>query len=319
MITRSARQRPGRRLAIAAAALLATTAGCGVGAGEQADGVHLRVSDDFGARIIAEPGSPKQSGADTVMRLLQRNAKVETRYGGGFVQAINGLRGQADAGKQIDWFYFVNGVQAGRGAADWRVRPGDRVWWDRHRWDLDSVSAVVGDYPEPMLSGHDGQWVGALLDCRADSGTCDAAREQLGDAKIRVTDGAALATDSRQTRVLVGPWADIQRAAPEATQLAGGPGVSGVFAKVGARGVATVDARGRAAKPSADAGLVAALRTADHSPLWIVTGATDAAVAAAVRALGEGTLSGLCAAVVRDERAYALPTRTGDPGREVRP
>ncbi len=208
-----------------------------LGAGEQADAVHLRVSDDFGRRVLAEPAPPKQAGADTVMRLLQRNAKVTTRYGGGFVQSINGLSGLADSGQQVDWFYFVNGIQAGRGAADWRVRAGERIWWDRHRWELDSVSAVVGDFPEPMRSGHDRKWAGALVDCQASDRTCEEATEQLRDAGVTVREGTAEQVDSPQTRVLIGPWSAIQRRAPEATQLAGGPAVSGIFAKVGPRGV----------------------------------------------------------------------------------
>ncbi len=172
MTTVASSRRAALVLAIGAVATFAA-AGCGLGAGEQADAVHLRVTDDFGATVLAEPKEPKQAGADTVMRLLQRNAKVETRYGGGFVQSINGLSGQADAGEQIDWFFYVNGLLADRGAASWRVREGERIWWDRHRWDLAQIDAVVGDYPQPMQDGHDGKYAGAQLDCRSTEAVCN--------------------------------------------------------------------------------------------------------------------------------------------------
>jgi len=48
------------------------------------------------------------------MSLLERNAKVSTRYGGGFVQSI---QGRAGSSSKTDWFYYVNGVQAPMGAA----------------------------------------------------------------------------------------------------------------------------------------------------------------------------------------------------------
>ena len=68
------------------------------------------------------------------MRLLQRNADVATRYGGGFVQCVNKLCG-GGTGAREDWFYFVNGIEAPKGAAATRARPGDHVWWDRRAWD----------------------------------------------------------------------------------------------------------------------------------------------------------------------------------------
>lgn len=297
----------------------ATLGGCGLGAGEQADAVHLRVTDDFGAKVLAEPAEPKQAGADTVMRLLQRNAKVETRYGGGFVQSINGLSGQADAGEQIDWFFYVNGLLAGRGAASWRVAEGERIWWDRHRWDLAQIDAVVGDYPQPMQDGHDGKYAGAQLDCRSTEAVCSKARTRLRDGGIAVNEGEAAKAGAR-TRVVVGPWSAIRTAAPELEQLADGPAESGVFAKVGKDGsIAGLDAAGRpvarAAIGDRTASLVAAMKPTDASPLWVITGATDEAVQWGVGTLTPDTLGGRAAVIAERGRAFALPLRPGDEGR----
>ncbi len=60
-----------------------------------------------------------------------------------------------------------------------------------------------------------------------------------------------------------------------------------------------------------------ALQTADHSPLWLVTGATEEATRGAVAALTAETLAGRFAVAVRGDRALALPLRAGDAGAEV--
>ena len=52
------------------------------------------------------------------MRLLQSKYDVKTRYGGGFVQAIDGARGREGDGRRVDWFYYVNGIEAPVGAAE---------------------------------------------------------------------------------------------------------------------------------------------------------------------------------------------------------
>ena len=69
------------------------------------------------------------------MRLLQRDFEVETRYGGGFVQEIDGVGGGRAGGRRVDWFYYVNGIEAATGAAERRVSAGDRIWWDHHDWE----------------------------------------------------------------------------------------------------------------------------------------------------------------------------------------
>ena len=88
------------------------------------------------------------------MSLLIRNARVVTRYSGGFVQSIDGVSGGRERGRPVDWFYYVNGSEAPLGAAATVVHPGDHIWWDRHDWSqTDHVPAVVGSFPEPFVNG----------------------------------------------------------------------------------------------------------------------------------------------------------------------
>src|SRR3954447_15159469 len=138
-------------------ALAAPLAGCGAGAGSAPAGTRLTVTQDFGSRAGRVFTAPKVSGQETVMRLLERNAKVTTRFGGGFVQSIDGVAGGRRAGRPVDWVYYVHGGEASAGAGG--ARPpargaGDGVWWARHDWGATlRVPAVVGSFPEPFRHG----------------------------------------------------------------------------------------------------------------------------------------------------------------------
>ena len=48
---------------------------------------------------------------------------MTTRYGGRYLQSIDGVSGSLT--QQRDWFYFVNGVEGGRSAAEVTLHPGD--------------------------------------------------------------------------------------------------------------------------------------------------------------------------------------------------
>jgi len=126
-------------------------AGCGGEAGGGGEAT-LWVTQDRGAKSLVDT---KVDAGQTVLRALRSAAKVETRFGGRFVQAIDGVDG--DAGAQRDWFFFVNGIEADRSAAEVRVRPGDIVWWDFRDWgDSPRTPVVVGAFPEPFLHGWNG-------------------------------------------------------------------------------------------------------------------------------------------------------------------
>ena len=202
----SARTRPGAAalLAVAAAALT----GCGVGAGAAPDQAQLRVSQDFGAKVLAEPAAPEVAGSDTQMRFLQRNAQgVKTRYGGKFVQEIAGVAGGTRGGRSVDWFFYVNGILSDEGAASVEVREGDRVWWDHHDWTESSGSpAVVGSFPEPFKSGIEGKRLPTRVECQdAGDEACNTVAKALAEAGAVVGRGTLQGSTVKETvRVLVG-------------------------------------------------------------------------------------------------------------------
>ena len=95
----------------------------------------MTVSQDFGETRMAPTSSQQAREGETVMRLLQRTFDVQTRFGGNFVQEIDGVSGGREDGRRVDWFYYVNGIEASEGAGERKLYPGDRVWWDHHDWE----------------------------------------------------------------------------------------------------------------------------------------------------------------------------------------
>ena len=140
------------RARVAALVLLVALAGCG-GSREATGDATLWVTRDEGTRVLYEGSVP---AGLTVLQALDRHADVDTRYGGRFVQSIDGLEGSLTDGR--DWFYFVNGVAADRSAAEYRLRDGEVAWWDFRSWRGErEVRVVVGAFPEPLVHGYDGE------------------------------------------------------------------------------------------------------------------------------------------------------------------
>jgi hypothetical protein len=137
-------------VAVAAAALLAGCGGGGAGRGT----ATLWVTRDEGKTMLLTRTVP---AGESVLQALERSTKVSTRYGGHFVQSVEGLSGSID--KRHDWFYYVNGVEGDRSAADYRLRDGDVAWWDYRDWGTYgmSVPVVVGAFPEPFIHGYEGK------------------------------------------------------------------------------------------------------------------------------------------------------------------
>ena len=300
---------------LAAIAAVVTLGACGAGAGERSSGVSLLVTRDYGETTIGQVQPAEAPGAETVMRYLQRNFDVKTRYGGGFVQAIDGLAGGREDGRPVDWFYYVNGVEADRGSTDMELHGGDRVWWDRHDWGASQRSpAVVGSYPEPFVNGLDGKRWPTRVECirDGDKEPCEQVAERLGEAGVVAAQALISTTGgTEQLRVVVGPWEDV-RSDYAAQLIEDGPQVSGVFATFSEDGreMRLLDDHGEVVRRvGPGGGLIAATRWRDQPPTWFVTGTDAAGVQAAIQAFDEGTLANRFALAVADERGIPLPVR----------
>ena len=303
------------RRAAVSALLLAVLAGCGPGPGPgtEATGVNVVVTRDFGARELRDVDSSKVRPGETVMRHLQRKFEVETRYGGGFVQRLEGLSGGKDRqGLPVDWFYYVNGIEADTGAAQRRIVDGDQIVWDRHVWGAaQHVPAIVGSWPQPFLNGTSGKRYPIALLCAGEERSCDEVQTRLNDEGVEGISRTGIASGLGQKvlRVVVGPWSEIS-SDPAAATLAAGPKASGVYARTGDRAFELLDQEGKVAQTrTGSVGLVAATRFGEQQPTWIVTGTDDAGVAAAAAALRSDTLNNRFAVAVIDGRSEGLPLR----------
>ncbi|MEA2218694.1 MAG: hypothetical protein QOJ35_1320 [Solirubrobacteraceae bacterium] len=298
-------------VALSCAAVLG---GCGVGAGSTPNApVALTVTRDFGAEsVLAVPGA-KVAGADTVMRVLQRNAKVGTRYGGRFVQTIDGISGGRRGSRPYDWFVYVNGILTDQGAAAVDVHGGDRIWWDHHDWSVTpDVRAVVGSFPEPFVHGTGGRRLPVRVECAdPQAQACTVVADKLialGVPVGRSEISHSAADDS--LRVLVGAWKAVRGRDLESDAIDRGPKSSGVFARFepGGDALDVLDVRGAVARTlGAGTGLIAATRSKQREPVWFVTGTDDAGVASAARALDESALADHFALAISDDLPVAVP------------
>jgi hypothetical protein len=136
------------RLAVVLAVV--ALAGCG---GEDHGSATLWITRDRGAHTMLQKQVP---AGLTAMQALDRVADIDTRYGGRYVQGINGVAGSISSRR--DWFYFVNGYEGDRSAAEYRLRAGDVEWWDFRSWRTRMREpVVVGAFPEPFLHGYAGR------------------------------------------------------------------------------------------------------------------------------------------------------------------
>jgi hypothetical protein len=305
-----------RRSSLAAlVAVAAALAGCGLGAGEkQGGGAEVRVTRDFGQRELATVKRDEVRESDTVMRVLQSEREVTLRYGGGFVQSIDGLAGQGAEGAS-DWFYWVNGREASVGAADSKLHPGDVVQWDYRDWGATmSIPAIVGAFPEPFLNGWEGKRQPVRVECshEAPAEVCDGVRDRLIEVGVKTASNATLGTAERGQilRVFVGQWSQLRDLRVLRT-VEDGPQASGIFARFtgdGAR-LELLDPQGRVAETAGPGtGLVAATRIGEEEGIsFIVTGVDAAGVASAAQALSADKLRDAFAVTTRGSEVRKLP------------
>lgn len=310
-------------MAAAIALLLAAlaAAGCGLGPGADVGSVRLTVTREFGAVPVLER-SVEAKESDTVMRLLEGEADISTRYGGGYVQSINGVAEAERGGDPYDWFFYVDGVESPVGAADVDVKGGERIWWDYRDWAATNhVPAVVGSWPAPFVQGVGGKRYPVVVECKGGEEVCGAVRSALEREGVKLASG----TPKGAIRVLVGTW-DRLRSDPAAHLIEEGPAESGVFADfvpasrqfesykgqnrrlaAGYELVALDEGGGEAEDLGAATGLVAATSRYGGPSVWLVTGGTEDAVRAAAEALDAQHLRDHYAVAIEGRKAIPLP------------
>jgi hypothetical protein len=309
---------PRRGAAVAGALLLLgvalAAAGCGLGPGSKVGSVDLTVTRDFGATKLVE-ASGEANESDTVMRFLEKEVEIETRYGGGYVKSIDGLEESNRGGHPYDWFFWVNGVISPTGAAEVPLEGGEKIWWDIHNWAAsEGAPAVVGSWPAPFTTGWEGHAPVVVVECDGGGAACGTVTKALEGEGVKVASGDGAASKSA-IRVLVGPWSKIN-SDPAAGLVDKGPGESGIYAEFessqGTDRLVGLDEDGDKARTfGANAGLVAATRHFEGPPVWLVTGVTDAGVQAAAAALDTADLRDHFAVASEAGTVTPLPLSSG--------
>jgi Domain of unknown function (DUF4430) len=293
-------------------------AACGLGPGKKVkgEGARLEVTRNFGQLGVYSTTVPQIREGETVMRFLQSKRDVTTRYGGGFVNAIDGLEASSSAGHR-DWFYYVNGIEASVGAAQMTLHGGDVVQWDYRRWDATMrIPAIVGAFPEPFLHGSGGKRLPVRLECDSPTGAaCKTVEQRLTNVGVSTSSGVlGSSAGPKVLRVVVAPWPKVKSFSGAVGSLKGPPSASGVFARFSADGN-TLSLENELGKPVQTAppgsGLVAATAQEGSSPVWIVTGLDDAGVEAAAKALNSSTLHNAFALAVTPSGTQRLPIGAG--------
>ena len=107
----------------------------------------LVVTQDFGREVVVSK-SVELARSLSAMDMLKEVAEVEVGYGGGFVNAIDGISSHysATCSDKDDWFLYINGISAKTGARDYTIHPDDIERWDFHYWGYRIfVPAIIGD------------------------------------------------------------------------------------------------------------------------------------------------------------------------------
>ena len=211
------------------------------------------------------------------MRLLRSEFEVETRYGGRFVQSIDGLAGGGASGRR-DWFFFVNGLEADVGAAEYELSPGDGVQWDLRNWaaamrragDRGRVPRAVSQRERGQAApGASGVRGGADEPCRE----VKEALQEHGRAGVRLL--ARRARHRERDPPRRGALARGARSCAVRRRSRRGPRQRRVRAlrrQGGRSSCSTRDGEvARTVRPGDGTALVAALRPLDEELVWLVT------------------------------------------------
>lgn len=127
--------------------------------------VRIVATQNFGQELMFDE-VVELRGTMCAMDALKQVAEIETAYGGGFVNAINGVHSQYTGSRTAnkDWFIYANGLLTNVGALDYTLHPGDVGHWDFHDWSFHAfIPAIIGDFPEPFVHGYEGKFCPTIV------------------------------------------------------------------------------------------------------------------------------------------------------------
>ncbi|MCT4621804.1 MAG: DUF4430 domain-containing protein [Marinisporobacter sp.] len=252
--------------------------------------VDLVVTTDFGHKKVyaKNVGLVKD---EVGMEVLFRNLDIQTAYGGGFVNSINGIESKftfytGKNRKKQDWFYWVNGILAPVGVAEYRPHSGDVVWWDYHDWGTTMFApAVIGSYPQPFKSGSFGKNPGTVIMYTDDyKDEAKKLKESLIKQGVKQIDLSAynpkVLEKPKKYYILLGPWDQLAKNSKLIKDINRKNKLIGTYVKFEGEKVKALDFKGKTRSSYGHAGAIYAYAPGIGSvrPIWMVTGTDDEGV-----------------------------------------
>ena len=130
--------------------------------------VKVVATQNFGQELMFDEILEVAPDTSAMLALMQV-AEVETAYGGGFVNAINGVHSEftSSQGAKKDWFFYINGIQSNVGALDYELHDGDVQHWDFHDWSFRHfIPAIIDGFPAAFRYGFIGEVSPTLIVCQ---------------------------------------------------------------------------------------------------------------------------------------------------------
>ncbi|RKD21426.1 protein of unknown function [Caminicella sporogenes DSM 14501] len=252
--------------------------------------VDLIVTRDYGHKTIfcKNVGLVKD---EVGMEVLFRNLDIQTAYGGGFVNAINGIESKftfytGKDRKKMDWFYWVNGILAPVGVAEYRPQPNDEIWWDYHDWSITMfIPAVIGSYPHPFINGFFGKNPGTVIMYTEDfKEEAEKLKQSLSDLGVKQVDTALFDPEvikkPKKYYILVGVWNELAKNSKVIRDINKKNKLIGVYAKFQDGKLYGLNFKGKVISTHSEAGAIFAYASSIGStrPIWMVTGTNNKGV-----------------------------------------
>jgi len=276
----------------------------------------LWVTENFNRPVLTKKNISIEGRS--ALELLEHNASIETSYGGGFVNSVNGIKSGADKGKKCDWFYYANGVMAHIGAAGYFPKDGDIIWWDYHSWsDGVYVSSVIGSFPQPFIGGRQEAICPTVIytieRLMQASGMLKKNLDNLGvkNVSIRPFNKDAVFDYSKNIYIVIGPWQELKshRFIHGIYRNSKKTGFYAEFDEDSIRGL-NFDGTPSAERFKEGALILAAkLGFGRDNPIWFVTGTDDGPVEKAVLLLvnDPGRIKFHAAVILSENTVIGLP------------
>ncbi len=251
---------------------------------------ELVVSEQFGDVLFEKE---IDSGKQPVLKVLKEQLEVQTKFGGGYVSSIGFGKKTLEENNGRYWFYYVNGILASVGAQEYVIQPSDKIWWDYHRWQGERlIGAIIGDWPEPFVSGYAGKtfpaFIWAAEGFKEDAEKLASVLREKGAASVNVDFLLpAHSVDVENTLpIYVGSWPELQKIEAVSELFKHGEKL-GLFVSYENGKLIPLDWKGEAQTAVGPASAIFALKPGmdQVNPLWIITGTDSDSVRKALNIL----------------------------------